>query len=515
MKTNRRQQSERRARHGFVLVVVLIVIAMLSLAGYAFTDLMSTEYKTTRLQGRLLDSQCLAQSGVELAKCYLAMSPAARQEFGGHFDNRERFQAVRRSPDAEARGWFSLVAPPRADENPPKLRFGLANESAKLNLRAVLKWDEAQPGAGRAALLNLPGMTDELADAILDWVDADNLPREFGAESEHYGGLEPRYTPPNAAPAALEELLWVRGATRAMLFGDDRNQNGAIEAEEFEFAERNRQTSGKSAGPFGWSVFLTVDSAEGSLNPKGEPKTDLNQPGLQRLHQEVSRALEEPWATFIVAYRQFGPYLGSGTSAETGAFAPDFAVPPRFPINSVLDLVAVRVQVAYPGRPPVILPSPFENSQTAMREYLPRLLDFTRVDPQERVIGRVDVNEAPREVLMAIPGISAGLVEDIVSKRGREPGVVDEAHRHVSWLLTEGVVPLEQLKPLMKHLTAGGDVYRTQAVGYQENGPICRADILLDATSRPPRLVSWRGLERLGRGYDVAVLGARYDNNLP
>ena len=44
-------------------------------------------------------------------------------------------------------------------------------------------------------LMGLPGMTDDMADAILDWIDADDTPREQGAESDFYGSLDHGYAP--------------------------------------------------------------------------------------------------------------------------------------------------------------------------------------------------------------------------------------------------------------------------------------------------------------------------------
>ncbi len=44
--------------------------------------------------------------------------------------------------------------------------------------------------------MGLPGMTVEIADAILDYIDADEEPRPYGAESEYYRSslvpIEPR-----------------------------------------------------------------------------------------------------------------------------------------------------------------------------------------------------------------------------------------------------------------------------------------------------------------------------------
>lgn len=502
--------SERQVRDqsGFVLVVVLIVIAMLSLSGYAFTELMSTEYKAAHVQGSATQARLAAESGVELVKAYLAMAPQARQEFGGHFDNPERFQGVQVSglEAGDLPGRFSIIAPSRVEEDPPKLRFGLGAESAKLNLHAILEWDREQPGAGRAALLNLPGMTEEIADSILDWMDADDEPREFGAEAEYYSRIEPRYLPPNAVPQALEELLWVRGVTARLLFGSDRNQNGAVDAHEVAWGQAPTADSRVDAGPLGWSAWLTLHSAEGSRSSEGQPKINLNHANLSELYDQLLRAFDEEWATFIIAYRQFGPYIGPEGSASGRPLPPDLALPAKFELASILDLIAVRVQVSHPELASFVLPCPFENNGSAMREYLPRLMDRATTDPP-RVVGRIDINEAPREVLLAIPAMSAGLVEDIVGKRSGEAGFVEEERRQVTWPLLEGLVDLEQMKGLMRYLCTGGDVFRAQTVGYREDGVIFRAEIVVDATFGPPRLVSWRDLQRLGRGYDIALLG--------
>lgn len=499
----------RPPRGGFVLVVVLIVIAMLSFGGYAFSELMLAEHKAARLQGESVQARALAQSGVELASAYLSLPAKERQEFGGHLQNPERFQGVvvMGGEAGERVGRVTLIAPPRVEETPPKLRFGLATESSRLNLATLLDWEAAQPGAARAALLNLPAMTEDLADAILDWIDADDAPREFGAESEHYDKLEPAYSPPNRVPATLDELLWVRGVTRALLYGEDRNRNGYVDAHELDLADPARDQQ-KSSGPFGWATYLTLASAEGGA-AAGQAKIDLNSDDLKKLYDDLLRALDQEAATFIVAYRQFGPYAGPAANSDGQPLPPDLELPAKFRIESVLDLIAARVQVAHPNLPPLVLPSPFASERAAMQEYLPRLSDLTTT-ASGRVVGRINVNEAPREVLMGVPGIGAGLVEDIISKRGREPEAISEERRHVTWLLTEGLVELEQMKQLAKYLTAGGDVFRAQTIGYLADGPICRAEFVLDATEGRARLVSWIDLERLGRGYDYELLG----NNL-
>ncbi|MFN9977053.1 MAG: hypothetical protein ACK58T_44850, partial [Phycisphaerae bacterium] len=49
------------------------------------------------------------------------------------------------------------------------IRFGLQNESSRINLHELLRWDQLNPGAGRKALMRLPGIDETIADSIMDW----------------------------------------------------------------------------------------------------------------------------------------------------------------------------------------------------------------------------------------------------------------------------------------------------------------------------------------------------------
>jgi type II secretory pathway component PulK len=67
--------------------------------------------------------------------------------------------------------------------------------------------------APREMLLALLG-SDSLTDALLDWRDADDAPRQYGAESDWYRSLGLR-KPRNAPIADVGELEFVRGFDRA------------------------------------------------------------------------------------------------------------------------------------------------------------------------------------------------------------------------------------------------------------------------------------------------------------
>jgi hypothetical protein len=74
-----------------------------------------------------------------------------------------------------------------------------------------------------------------------------------------------------------------------------------------------------------------------------------------------------------------------------------------------------------------------------------------------------------------------------------------EHHRHTVWLLAEQIVDKEAMKQLLNRLTTGGDVYRIQVAGFFEKKPmLCRAEAVLDATVKPPKMVFYKDLTPLG-----------------
>jgi hypothetical protein len=64
------------------------------------------------------------------------------------------------------------------------------------------------------------------------------------------------------------------------------------------------------------------------------------------------------------------------------------------------------------------------------------------------------------------------------------------------------------MRLLMPLVCGGGNVYRAQVVGYLQNGQASsRAEIIFDATTPLPRILLWRDLSHLGRGYALETLG--------
>ncbi len=623
------KNTARPQRQGIALIMVLIVVAILSLGAYTFSDLMVAEWGGATVSGRQAQARAATESAAELAAAFFLEDEATRFSAGGVYDNPAYFSGIPVTGlDDPVGSYLCSVFTSALDDYgaPSGIRFGMEDESTRLNLNTLLQADEQAPaqaseadagaeeGADQEAeaeddtasddpeafvtsparemLMMLPGMTDNVADAILDWLDEDSIPREFGAEAETYSLMG--YEPANGPIKSLDELLLVAGVTPELLYGADRNRNGLIDSNEQELSMAYQIDPARGSLDRGWSAYLTIYSKERNVDSDGLPRINMNGEDMQALYDELVTVFDPDWATFIVAYRQNGPYQenaggnnndgnnsggnnsggnnsggnnsggnnsggnnsggnnsggnnnggnnnggnnnggnnnggnnnggnnnggnnnggnnngGNNTANNTqtpeiqaiDGRSVDLTSPGQTEIAQVLDLIGARVQVTFEGEEePVIVESPFAEDPVEMGSYLPDLMDRVTVVADEVIPGRVNINQAPLPVLSAIPGMTSDVANQIMALRDATGTSTDVSFQTPAWILSQGLVSLEEMKALLPFMTAGGDVYRAQVVGYSdESGVSARAEIVVDATPALPRIVSWRDVSHLGRG---------------
>jgi len=510
----------RSTRTGVVLIIVLVAVAILSLGAYSFAEMMRTEYESVLLSGRQTQSRALVDSAVATVQVMMLQDEPTRRDAGGIYDNPTSFRGivVANDEDPSFRGNFTVLAPALDDYGVTGgVRYGLEDESSRLNLNTLLQADKASEGVARDLLMALPGMTEQIADSILDWLDEDTEPREFGAESEYYTQLAPTpYDVKNGPLDTVEELLLVKDVTPQLLFGIDDNRNGVIDAHETASGGLVPGDPGDGSLSRGWSSYLTLHSAEANRNELGEPRIYLNNDDLQVLYDELVEKFDEQVATFIIAYRQNGKYTGSREPDEGASGELDLTATGKRKIGSVLDLIGSKTRITFEDQEDrVTLASPFK-SGPGMLLSLPLVMDNLTVSESPTIPGRININQAPRAVLLGIPGLEEEMVDQIISARANfDPNTDDPNHRHETWLLTDGILidetgqpDIEMMQSLMPFITAGGDVYRFQAVGYfQDGGASTRVETIIDATGSAPRILFWRDISHLGRGYPLETLG--------
>jgi DNA uptake protein ComE-like DNA-binding protein len=502
------------ARRGMLLLVVLVVVVILSLGAYTFCELMISQKETAIYSGRRLQCQAAVDSGVEHVRRLLYDSEQARNDGGGIFDNITGLRGVNvvGSTQSAQRVNYSIVSP-RVDEEgylSGGIRFGLEDESARLNLNALMVVDTISQTDSRNLLMALPGMTESIADAILDWIDSDDEPREFGAERDYYASLSPPYAPKNGPFETIEELLRVKDVTPEMLFGIDINRNGNIDpSEQRESSTAMLQTGMDGSLDRGWASYVTIYAMEKNCRTDGVERIYLNSTDLASLHAELLEAFgNREWADFIIAFRLNNQANNAGTPEKNVTPELDFTASPQRTIKSVSELIGSAVNVTDSSGTQVLWASPFEDNPVAMSVYLPTLMDIVTTQDTPVIPCRININQAPRALLLGIPSITPEIVDAIIEARGVEPDPNDKLMQTEAWILAKGIVDKTQYGGLSAYICAGGDVYRAQVIGYYESGgSSARAEVIFDATGEQPRILFWRDISHLGRGYPVETLG--------
>jgi len=415
--------------------------------------------------------------------------------------------------------------------------------------------------------MTLPGMTESIADAILDWIDDDDDPRDLGAEREYYTALPHPYAPHNGSLSSIEELLLVRDVTPALLFGPDLNHNGVVDGNEQTLTTIDNADNSNGQLNRGWAAYLTLDSMEANSRADGTQKIDVNMDNLEELKKQLLTVFTEDEANFIVAFRQGGAYDGKESSKPVSAVKVDTKQKGSVRLNTILDLVGAKTRVAKSGAggapsgggsggggndgkgtgdtggtggtagtggtqgstsvggqsgsqsgggggsggsssSRTVIDAEFPDEPGAMQTYLPKLMENLAVNAEPSIPGRLNVNQAPRALIAGIPGIDPTAIDQIISSRDVALSEQHPEQKYETWLLQNGIVDLATMKKLMPLVTSSGSVYRAQVVGFFDaQGPAERIEVLIDASQTPPVVRRRWNLRDIGPGYTPEVLG--------
>ncbi len=179
--------------------------------------------------------------------------------------------------------------------------------------------------------------------------------------------------------------------------------------------------------------------------------------------------------------------------------------------TSIYQLIGGSVRANVNGRT-TTLNSPFSSSQGQIATYLPQMLDQLTLTDDLFIQGRINVNTAPMQVLLGLPNMTVQLATQITA--AQTAGSTSQAASSQSpratnaWLVIEGFCSANTMQGLDPYLTARGDVYRAQSVGYfDDGGPVVRLEAVIDAAVQPARILNIRDLSELGRGFTRQQLG--------
>ena len=188
---------------GVALIVVLWVTVLLTVMVSGFIVTIRTEAQGVSNYKDKTQAYYLARSGVNLAIGKL-------------------LEDLYAPPSTEEE---DLVEKWKWDGRPYEMSFGGGN----IEVRVIDEGGKVDVNkAGRTELvrvllaLGLEGSErDTIAASILDWKDKNNFHHLNGAEDDYYMALSEPYMSKNGPLDTVDELMWVKGVTRKIFYGDD------------------------------------------------------------------------------------------------------------------------------------------------------------------------------------------------------------------------------------------------------------------------------------------------------
>lgn len=191
--------------------------------------------------------------------------------------------------------------------------FSLVDEGSKLNLNL----------ATQEMLEYLPNMPADFAAAIVDWRDADDEVSENGAEGDAYGRLNPARQIKNAPFDTVDELMLVYGADPLLVYGEDANRNGILDANENDGDASPPADNANGSLDFGLVEYLTVYGKVPQEDEGGQNSGNANESGEETLLVNVNTASEAVLSVLpgmdaskaqqLVSYRATQGPLGADT----------------------------------------------------------------------------------------------------------------------------------------------------------------------------------------------------------
>jgi general secretion pathway protein K len=204
MKTLRKKQIGQR---GIALVLTLLILTILVVTGLELNRAMRVEASLAGNFRDLTQASYIAQSGVEIARVVLQEDDLT---YDGPDERWAQFEVLAYlSHQLFPEGYFTgRIVDESGKFNPNGMvtRYGTVEQKKKDQLERLLMLLGHDPG---------------VVDAILDWLDPDELRRTLGAEREYYMLRKPPYVPKNGPLDSLGEMLLIKGISPEVFYGTD------------------------------------------------------------------------------------------------------------------------------------------------------------------------------------------------------------------------------------------------------------------------------------------------------
>ncbi len=384
------------ARRSFATAIVLWVLAI---ATVVVAELQSTAFRQAG-SGRIAMAQArarwAARAGVEAMIARLAQAtiqPDTLDAFDAPFQMSELSEG-----SLDGARYIVRVSTEGDDIAGP------ADAHARININAM----------SERSLATLPFITQDVVDAILDWIDEDGDMRPFGAEAGSYATLPHPYEPRNGPIRSLLELELIAGVLPEYVRGEDWNLNGVLDPNEDDGDESWPPDNADGILDGGWSKIITTKSLAGGLGHSGLARLDLQLASSNEVQTLLNVDIDQ--AEAIVNLAAMGVGLGDfirtdlNTLAQDNGVSPDGGRPLQPLSNEQLRVLLAEATIGdQSGQPGKI------NLNTASDEVLEYLLeipitvrDTIILDRRSRSTGYASIVD-----LLEVPGMTRDRVADL------------------------------------------------------------------------------------------------------
>ena len=308
---------------------------------------------------------------------------------------------------------------------------GPLDENSKLNINV----------ATRMQLLELPNITQDVVDSIIDWRDADDQPLQLGAEADYYRNRGQGYEP--------------------------RNGNFKLDA--------------------GWSQYLTASTRPITVSATGEPRLDLRKATTQEI---ISRTgVDSIQAATLVSYAKssranMSQILGTPLSQILTSSTP----------SNTTGAGANRTGRSSAGRAPAsATPKAAANAIKNLDPKQLRLVlnecSLVNTQSSQANAGKVNLNTASRGLLRDILQLDTRFADSILSRRISKPeGIVSLAD-----IVDLPGATQEQLLILGQVADVTSSVYMISSRGRADtSGAETEIVVLVDCSESPVRILEYR-----------------------
>ncbi len=423
--------SAKHRKKGIIIVTVMWIVVLL-------TAMVAVMGRSARLDSRI------RHAATELTRCRWACRAGI-----------DTAVAILHQDTTESDSLFDLWS-----DNPEDLedvllqdcRFTVAvtDEASKININFATK-DQ---------LMALPEMTEEIADAIVDWRDRDDDISGGGVEGGYYENLPYGYKIRNGPFRTIRELLLIKGVTEELFYGPKDPQT---------------VTTGYGANE-GWINYLTCYSVDNDTDADGNRRLNINSADQRTL--ESSLNLSPGQARWIVDNRPGGGYASIADIINDNS--------PEKPADSSAASANANATNANAANATEAIPIDLQTFAD--------IADRITVSSRRSVPAKVNVNTADLTVLAVLMGgddQSYTIAEKIVTySAGLFYGM-----ESIGELLGAEGLSVEQFKKVANFITTRSNIYNISCTATADrngdDGAQLTTETVIDRTAVPPTVLFW------------------------